>query len=111
MPVGLLDQNLQFGPLGIIFRGQNIRIVGTGGSDDGEDSVSVFDLEERKAELSQEFNRTDLKPEEIESLSREFNSINEEIEEKELAKNQPTGAQLFSPMGIPAPLMRKPSMI
>jgi ATP-binding cassette subfamily F protein uup len=41
-------------------------------------------LEERKAELSLQFNRTDLTPADIESLSREFNQINNEIEEKEM---------------------------
>jgi len=44
----------------------------------------ISKLEERKAELSVQFNRTDLSPEDIEKLSREFNDINNEIEEKEL---------------------------
>lgn len=44
----------------------------------------IMQLEERKTELTELFNRTDLKPEEIEKLSQEFSELTDEIEEKEM---------------------------
>ena len=41
-----LDSEFILGPMAIMFRSRNTLIVGTGGSPDGEDSISVYDVEE-----------------------------------------------------------------
>ena len=43
-----LDKSIVLGPLGLIFRGKDTLIVGTGGSADGEDTISVFDVRQKK---------------------------------------------------------------
>ncbi len=40
-----LDRGLILGPMALGFRGRNRLIVGTGGGQDGEDSISVYDIE------------------------------------------------------------------
>jgi DNA-binding beta-propeller fold protein YncE len=41
-----LDHSLVLGPLGLVFRGRNVLIVGSGGDEDGVDSITAFDLEQ-----------------------------------------------------------------
>jgi ATP-binding cassette subfamily F protein uup len=41
-------------------------------------------LEEKKAQVADQFNRTDLKPEDIKKLSMEINQLSGQIEEKEM---------------------------
>lgn len=43
-----LDEGIVLGPLGLIFRGNDTLIVGTGGSQDGDDTISVFDVRRKK---------------------------------------------------------------
>jgi ATP-binding cassette subfamily F protein uup len=44
----------------------------------------ILKLEERKAELTEQFNDASLSSEEITDLSKELSNINEELEEKEM---------------------------
>ncbi len=44
----------------------------------------IAKLEEKKAELSERFNSTDISPEQIEEWSKELSALNEELEEKEM---------------------------
>ena len=41
-----LDQSLTLGPMALMFRKRNLLIVGTGGEPDGEDAISVYDVED-----------------------------------------------------------------
>ena len=43
-----LDDSIVLGPLGLIFRGRDTLIVGTGGSADGDDNLSIFDVRRKK---------------------------------------------------------------
>ncbi|MEL6942977.1 MAG: ATP-binding cassette domain-containing protein, partial [Bacteroidota bacterium] len=45
----------------------------------------IEQLEAKKAEISEQFNSTDLSPEQIEELSIQLGQVNEELEEKEMA--------------------------
>lgn len=53
-----LDRGLIIGPTSLIFRGRHILLVSSSGQEDGEDSISMFDL--------QKFGRKALKPEQAE---------------------------------------------
>jgi ATP-binding cassette subfamily F protein uup len=44
----------------------------------------IAKLEEKKAELSERFNSTDISPEQIEEWSKELSAVTEELEEKEM---------------------------
>lgn len=43
-----LDAGIVLGPLGLAFRGKDTLLVGTGGSPDGEDGISIFDVSRKK---------------------------------------------------------------
>ena len=45
-----LDSEFILGPLGLLFRGPEILMVGTGGSEDGADAISLFNLEQKGRE-------------------------------------------------------------
>ena len=43
-----LDAGIVLAPLGLIFRGNDTLIVGTGGGQDGDDGISIFDVRRKK---------------------------------------------------------------